>query len=74
LDGTGKFHFVSHFSGNVKLTRVVTEDVLASPSAINCTFGFRSELIDISYLSGAVEKVGEKGMITGHDACGVRGV
>ena len=56
-DGAGESHFVLHFSGNVELTNVITEEVSVSPASVNCEFGCMSRLIDGSYLSGAVEKV-----------------
>jgi len=71
MDGAGESHFVSHLSGNVELTGVITEEVSASPAAVDCEFGC---MFDWSYLSGAVEKVWEKESIAGHDAYGFSGV
>jgi hypothetical protein len=57
MDGAGESHFVSHFSGNIELTSVITEEVSASLATVDCEFGCMSRLIDRSYLSGAVEEV-----------------
>jgi len=64
----------THFSGNVELISVITEEVLVSLAAVDCEVGCMSGLIDRSYLSRAVEKVWEKGRIAGHDTYGFRGV
>jgi hypothetical protein len=53
----GESYFVLHFSGNTEFTSVISEEVSASPAAVDCEFGCMLRLIDGSYLSGAVEKV-----------------
>ena len=45
------------FSGDVELTGVITEEVSASPAAVDYEFGCMLRLIVGSYLSRAVEKV-----------------